>query len=134
MNKFVDFFEAWQYLQEHAVFYDAEFIANTPGWNLGSSSDFQTLLNIDVVKINPKTNCIDDDKNKNTVTRVWLEIGPWSRLTDPDEIKMMGTEWVPSHDIRLDSGGASFEEAIIKLANKVEQYYPLNNYGKVEFC
>lgn len=67
-------------------------------------------LDIMMSKVNPETNEIDDDNSKNTKVEVWLETGLW------DEELMM-----PTHDIDLDVGAETFEEAIIKLAQKVKK-------------
>ena len=61
-----------------------------------------------IIKINPKTDCIDVDTYKNTKVQIWLECGPYK-----DER--------PVHDIDLDCGGDSFEEAIINLAKLVQE-------------
>ena len=89
------FYEAWHYLYKHPMFQDC----------------FQECLDIEVVKINPETKCVDDNETLNTATEIWLECGPY--------YDSMGT-----HDIDLDCGGATFEEAIIKLAQLVKKYYP----------
>ena len=71
---------------------------------------FQSCLDVDVVKVNPKTNCIDDNDSLNTKIQIWLECGPYfeNQIT---------------HDIDLDCGGNTFEDAIIKLAKLVKKYY-----------
>ena len=92
------FYEAWHYLKSHPMFND----------------NFEDCLDIEVVKINPKTKEIDFENNElNTLTEIWLEIGPYIK----DGF---------AHDIDLDCGGYSFEEAIINLAKLVKQYYPEN--------
>ena len=98
--EFVDFYEAFHYLQDHPMV---------------ESSDvkFSRCLDIMVVKIDPNINAIDlVDSIKNTKTQIWLEFGPWDPI-----------EKAPMHDIRLDCGGDTFEEAVIQLANRVRQYY-----------
>jgi hypothetical protein len=75
---------------------------------------FQQALYIMVVKVNPETNAIDYDRSKNTKTQVWLESGAYVY----DDIV---DDYVSSHDIRLDTGGDTFEEAIINLANLVSK-------------
>ena len=92
----MDFYTAWHFLCEHKIF----------------NGFFENELWIDVVKVNPYTNKIDDDATKNTKVRVWLEHGPY------DE------EWNGcEHDYRLDCGGDTFEEAIIELAKLVQEYF-----------
>ena len=71
---------------------------------------FEECLDIDVVKVNPLNKTIEDDKSLNTETNVWLECGQYSKYT----------RW---HDMELDCGGVTFEEAIIELANLVQKNY-----------
>lgn len=76
-----------------------------------SDSKFQKCLDIDVVMINPENGYIDSDKSKNTQIEILLECG-------------MLEDGSPAHDIELDCGGYTFEEAIINLANLVIEHYP----------
>ena len=92
----MDFHTAWNYLVKHKIF----------------NGRFENDLWIDVVKVNPDTKQIDADVAKNTKTEVWLEHGHY----DPECGACV-------HNINLDCGGASFEEAIIKLAELVKRYY-----------
>ncbi len=94
-----DFYKAWDYLNNHVIFRDSN------GFNR-----FQECIDIEVVKVNPETKEIDDDKSKNTQTRVWLECGPYKKEC-------------MTHDIELDCGAKTFEKAIIKLAKLVKKEY-----------
>jgi len=67
-------------------------------------------LSIEVVKINPETDRVEDDEVSNTEVSVWLEWG-WPEWSE--ELGRM----VPTHDIRYDTGGKTFEEAIVNLKN-----------------
>jgi len=98
--KFKDFFEAWNFLEDHRIFKDKNEI----------SSFIRRCLDIEVVKVDPISDSIDDDESKNTATRVWLECGEYN-------------ENYYNHDIGLDCGGRTFEEAIIELANLVSEQY-----------
>lgn len=69
-------------------------------------------LDIEIVKVNPETGIIDDDECKNTKVEYWLETGQF------DE-----TEQAYTHDIRLDCGADSFEEALCELLVLVKKYY-----------
>ena len=91
----MDFYSAWNFLNQHKMFNDK----------------FMPELWVEVVKVNPETNSVDDDSDKNTKVRIWLEHGPY------DE------KYGFTHDIDLDCGGDTFEEAIIKLAELVQKYY-----------
>jgi hypothetical protein len=105
MKKFKDFYEAWWYLNEHPTFKVNNFEGN-----------FQECLDIDVQKVNPHTKHVEYNEKLNTKVEVWLECGNYMF----DETLERN---VPCHDIRLDCGGNTFEEAIIKLANLVRKYY-----------
>lgn len=98
---FKDFFESWKYLKNNSI------VKTKKGINV-----FEKCLFVDVQKVNPLTGEIDDNEKLNKKTEVWLEFGGWD---DEDNI--------PIHDIDLDCGADTFEEAIIKLANLVYEKY-----------
>lgn len=100
-----DFYEAYYYLYHHPIFF-----FNPPNSKY-SFSRFKSCLDIDVVKVNPITLAIDDNKELNTKIQIWLETGPCLKNGEL------------SHDFDLDCGGDTFEEAVIKLANLVLQHY-----------
>ena len=91
---FNNFFDAFHYLKSHEMF----------------QGMFESCLDIEVVKVNPLTKCIEDDENLNTEVNVWLECGKYSK----------NIRW---HDINLDCGTDTFENAIIELAKLVKEYY-----------
>ena len=74
-------------------------------------------LDFDYHMVNPETGAIDNDKSKNTKMEVWLETGP-AYFDDYG-----GRYQRNMHDTRLDCGGATFEEALIELANLIKKYY-----------
>jgi hypothetical protein len=113
MEHITDFHDAWYFLNDHKMFAD-------PKYGL---SYFQSIYTIDVVKVNPETKCIDDDKSKNTETNIWIESGPYS--VDPET-----NQFQCCHDPDLDCGGVTFEEAIINLVKKVQKYYNKNGSKK----
>lgn len=108
-QKFADFYEAWWYLTNHPQFED-----------YFGGSDFNNLLGIDVVKVNPLTEEVDDDPESNVATRVWLESNYMDKNLS-EEIDVV------THDIDLDCGAPTFEEAIIKLANLHYNKYSQTN-------
>ena len=110
MRIFKDFYEAYNFLQEHPIIYYED------------KNYFKDCLDVEVVKVNPETNEIDNDKSKNTHTRVWLEFG---EISDVDNMIL------PTHDIEFDCGGDTFEEAIIKLAILVAKKYPEFQYYEI---
>lgn len=95
----MNFYDAFYFLENHPIF----------------NGRFQEGLDIMVVKVNPETESIEDDRSKNTEVRVWLETGPYL-YDDPH-----GCKWC--HDIDLDCGGHTFEEAVIELAKLVKKKY-----------
>lgn len=97
-------YEAWDFLQNHSIYN----LGNCP-WR------FQDSLDIDVLKVNPKSKKIKDDKKLNTLSQVYIESGPF--------MINKNNEYCMSHDVRLDSSGETFEKAIINLAQKVKKYY-----------
>lgn len=122
-QKLKTFYDAWWYLHRHKMFADNNFLDERG--NVIYSA-FDHLLDIDVQKVNPLTNKISDWGFLNTKVQVWLECG--SQWQDEDN-----GEWHNnSHDVNLDCGGDTFESAIINLAKLVEQFYPIQAWGKLE--
>lgn len=106
-----DFYKAFAFLEQHSYFkYSLQ--GETGEKNCEC---FPYALDVQVVKVNPETDSIDDDENKNTEIRVWLECGDWDYDCG-----------VATHDIKLDCGAETFEEAIIKLAGLVAKEYGSN--------
>ena len=93
----MDFYTAWWFLVEHRIF--------------NNEFDFERIW-IHVTKVNPATNAVDDDRQKNTKVAVWLECFP-------DNENVYGR----FHDVDLDCGGDTFEDAIITLAGLVKEKY-----------
>ena len=92
----MDFYTAWTFLNNHKMF----------------NGLFCHGLWTEVVKVNPAAGTIDADQTKNTKVQVWLEHGPYEPYHNDT-----------THDIYLDCGGDTFEDAIINLAERVEYYY-----------
>jgi len=105
---FTDFYTAYHWLYEHPIF--QEEIKSKLFNDIYNESRFQQCLDIDIVKINPETNSIDDDETKNTKVQIWLECGRYDKEC----------RW---HDIELDCGADTFEKAIIELVNLVMEWY-----------
>ena len=76
------------------------------------------MIEIEPHMVNPKTNSVDDDPQKNTKLEYWIECGPY--------VKDHGSV-VPSHDWELDCGGDTIEEAFLALKRLVLQKY--GNYN-----
>jgi len=120
MKKFKkkDFVKAWWFLFQHpyyAIPYKTE-----NGYTF--KEGFEQSLDIEPRKINPKTNAIDDNKSLNTKNIVWLESGHYYIVEKEESI-------TDRHCINpsLNVQGNTFEDAIIKLANKV-----LKKYGDLD--
>ena len=74
---------------------------------------FPACMDIEVVKVNPETEEIDDNNALNTKTQVWLENGPVD----------LSEDIIYSHDIDLDCGADTFEEAICIMAHLILMKY-----------
>ena len=98
-ESFSDFYNAWWFLYNHPLF-DNE-----------GTSMFLSCLDVCVAKVNPHIGEIDKDKKKNTRVEVWLEAGKYDKEYN-------------YHDLDLDCGAKTYEEAIIQMANLL-----LNKYG-----
>lgn len=101
INKFYDSFK---YLENHVIF---NYILDGDVY----ISKFHECIDVSVVKVNPKTLVIEDNDKLNTKVQVWIEAGPYLN------------EGIRSHDIDLDCGADTFEEAIIELASLVKKFY-----------
>lgn len=144
-----DFFASYSFLWSHPANQ-----VRTPAGDLHSPySYFDMNLNVMVVKVDPKTKRIATKKNKNwkkngkgknpvdekrnTLTQVWVEWGPWCTPESlAAEAKTSGNwtmnqtvDWgngMPSHDPRVDTGGNTYEKAIINLAHNIYVLYKDN--------
>ncbi|MFA5397354.1 MAG: hypothetical protein WC346_15190 [Methanogenium sp.] len=113
MNKITDVYEAFWFLHDHSEFYNPQMMANYPK-DADMWSGFNKCFEWSYQKINPMTGCIDKDSHKNTKTQVWIECGAYMKIC---------SKYYPSHDVKLDCGGDTFEEALITLANLVLKHY-----------
>lgn len=72
---------------------------------------------------------VDKDKTKNTNVECWLEFGPiqygyaYSGTDTPMDEHDTTTILHHIHDIRLDTGAPTFDEALVKLAKLVKKHY-----------
>lgn len=108
------FYKAWDYLSTCEYFrtpIDTKLFKEFPDEKIYNSFG-NGCLDINVVKVNPKTESIDDDDKKNTLVEICIETGDWDEEYN-----------VWCHDYKLDCGGATFEEAIIMLAKLVKKHY-----------
>ena len=103
MSKFSDFYDSYQFIMNHPI------------CKIGHINYAERCLDIDVVKVNPEKDEVDDDMTLNTKVQIWLEFG---KIIEDEHFGIMST-----HDIDLDCGGDTFEEAIVNLANLVYEKY-----------
>ena len=105
-----NFYTAWWWLQRHPVlwhFRGDRHHESTLQWERGVDEG----LEFRPVKVNPKTERIDDSKAKNTATRIWVEVFPCSMTSGRDGIRL--------HDYECDTGGATYESAVIRVAREI---------------
>lgn len=76
-----------------------------------------TNLDIFYSKVNEHGR-VDDDATKNTNVECWLEFGPLKQQVSDGNLDM-----AHFHDIDLDCGAPTFDEALIKLARLVKRHY-----------
>mgnify|MGYP007069473310 CR=1 FL=1 len=111
-----DFYEAFWYINS-LIFFGTPLEIKEFKDNLELvSPDWMRDSVVHVVKVNPLTSSIDDDDQKNTKVRFWLEVG--HRISFERFQKQGSSLW---HDFMWDSEGDSFEEAVINLANIIEE-------------
>lgn len=70
-------------------------------------------IDIEPVKVNPRTHEVDDIKSLNTEIKIWIECGYYS---------ISNKCW--SHDVRFDGSGSSLDDAFIYLAKAIQIEYP----------
>ena len=133
MEKFTDFYEAYHFVNNHYIFMTHEgyreicrsmtdhclTLEDNIYFVTSMYTRFDKCLCIDVVKVNPETNRIDDNEEFNTKTQVWFECGSYN-------------DDYATHDTDLDCGGDSYEEAIIELANLVHKKYGDNTLENIK--
>ena len=87
-------------------------------------------VNLDIfyTKVNKKRS-VDSNPDKNQYVECWLEFGPIQYSYAYSGTKKPMGEWDTetvlehTHDIRLDTGAPTFDEALVKLAKLVKKYY-----------
>lgn len=89
-------------------------------------------LDITPTYVDPQTRMTDPrDPSKNTHFEVWIEGGPphdmsknkhW-QWTTPKGGWDNYNKWSPTHDINLDCGGDTLEEALLNFAARLKYYY-----------
>lgn len=105
-------------------------------WVHGSAA---SLISISPVYVNPDSQRIEHPDNLNTQFDVWIEAGPMHDLSlDPHLPKSIWTDatrWIPSHDIRLDCGAETLEEALLILYARIQTFYNADGTSKdIRWC
>ena len=106
-----------------------EMLTDGPGWTdeVIDAGDFYDCVSIEFAYVDPETRRVEDDDTRNTLLEMWIEAGPWMDLSETDLPPTEGwndyNKWVTTHDMNLDCGGATMEEALLQLAVRIEFYY-----------
>ena len=90
---------------------------------------FFECVELEPVYVNPRTNRVDDNDELNTRLDLWIECGGWLDISKedygyvPEEGWNEHDKWSKCHDIMLNCGGKSIEEAMLNLAIRVKFHY-----------
>ena len=133
------FYDDWFWLNSHPSFASVTpRHPNHPDMDLRYSM-FMQCLDIMVSKVDPTTGRIEDkvegQPSRNTHTEFWLECGAVENVSEtPNAAENYSEDAIrngtTTHDYELDCGGASFQEAIVKLAALVKKQY--GEYSEAE--
>lgn len=105
-----DFYSAWRWLNEHPIFYRCtrEFHERGLTANRGI---LDGCVEVTPVKVNPVNLKRSEDPTKNTLLQFWVEV--FARSLKPEECT------ISTHDYECDTGGSSYEEAIVAVAKEI---------------
>jgi hypothetical protein len=108
-----DFYGAWQWLNEHPIFYRChrEFHERDLEDDRGILSG---SIEVIPVKVNPETGTRSEDDTRNTQLQFWVEVFP--RSVKPECS-------IGLHDYRRDTGGDTYEQAIVEVAKEIYAHY-----------
>ncbi|PSV00991.1 hypothetical protein [Photobacterium kishitanii] len=152
MSKTVDIFDNWWFLSEHDAFKVKstllvkkddffgeasksatlnKLLINTNNYTVNGdvveisteTSFFENFLDISVVKINPQKGEIDDDKSLNTKTEFWISTNL--------PLLEKGLN-VPQRGNEINASGATFEEAIGRMADYIKGNVSLSKKKPLE--
>jgi hypothetical protein len=113
-------------------------ISDGPDWTdeVIETGGMEECLSFDFVYVDPTVETIRGNSwgedLHNIAFRVWIEAGGWYDRGDPEytehEIEPEGgwtkhNRWVHSHDLDLDCGAETMEEALVQLALRVKFFY-----------
>jgi hypothetical protein len=106
-------------------------LAHSDEWPLIDirGGSFSEAVRVDFVFVNPETLEWDDNEELNTHFQVWVEGGGWyDQSAEENSWEPTGgwnkhNKWIGVHDYRLNCGGDTVPEALLKLAELVKTYY-----------
>lgn len=108
-----DFWVAWHWLNEHPLFYRFTKELHEK-WLLENRGVLDGCIEVTPAKVNPETLRRSEDPTKNTKLEFWVEVftvGSW------------GADTTDVHDYECDTGGDTYEQAIVKVAEKIYQHH-----------
>lgn len=103
------FFDAWHWLNEHPVFY--YFGEEAHERSLVSNQGVREGLEFMPTMVNPETRTVSDDDDLNTKVDIWVEVFPASLRIKGGLHRF--------HDVSCDTGGSTYEEAVIMAAKLI---------------
>jgi len=122
-----DFYNAYHYLDSHPAFYYFHQLGKLTAEeriherHLEHDGLVTESLHVMVVKVNPETERREEDEELNTKTVIWVEMGKRGWPKHPtDDPHTWDHRW---HDIDLDCGGDTYEQAIITAAIYLHHAY-----------
>lgn len=106
-----DFWVAWHWLNEHPLFYRFTMGLHEKGL-LENRGILDGCIEVTPAKVNPETGERSEDPTKNTKLEFWVEVftvGSW------------GADCTNVHDYECDTGGDTYELAIVAVAKEIYQ-------------
>lgn len=92
--------DAYRYISMHPEFESYD----------GAEDGFSSSISFEIVMVDPLTKEITGNSSIDTEVRFWFEGGPFEN-------------GYCTHDIRLDVGGTSFEDGLLRMAEKIKEFY-----------
>lgn len=117
------FYCSWHYLNDHPVYWRFHPSRHHPA-NHESCLETEYGFGSDAINVHVAQVCVkcrrihEEDGPYEKATRIWLETGKWEMHFR--EGMKHHDHW---HDIELDCGGGTYEEAVVKLARLVWEKY-----------
>jgi hypothetical protein len=124
------FYNAWHYLNEHPVYWKLERYGAGQAdldalplrhlkWLLHDYGFGSGGISMAVARVAPDGRT-SGDPALNTRTEVWLETGEFAWSAVSEHHVEPGTHY---HNYKLDCGGGTYEEAVVKMARNVHRFY-----------